>query len=70
MRCPKCQALSRQHSQECEIEARAILEQQLMSKRGPIPAEPPTEQEIVKSRKRQMEISSMLHVHRTRDHAA
>ena len=74
MKCPICEALHRDHSRECQLEAETILQQrfELLS---PVhaktrAAEQETESIVLNSRKRQMEIASRLDLHKTTHHAA
>ena len=64
MRCPTCAALNRDHGRECEVEARAVLDQQQAG------ADTQPREAALRSRKRQMAILSTLHHHRVEDHAA
>jgi hypothetical protein len=74
MLCPICEDLHRKHSHECELEAKAILEQHkpltgvgyvraISQDRG-------LDDTIVRSRKRQMELANELDKHREHSHAA
>ena len=74
MLCPLCEDLHSKHSHECELEAKAILEQQKpLTAGGPIRAAAPSRElddMIVRSRKRQMELAKELDQHREHSHAA
>jgi len=64
MPCPVCKALHLDHTLECEIEAKAILDQGKKSPDGH------NQQTVIDSRKRQVEITSKLRRHKQQDHAA
>jgi hypothetical protein len=72
MQCPICAALHRDHSLECELEAKMILHQrsQLLS-RGPGSAVSKDSEDLVlSSRKRQIQITSKIERHKAKGHAA
>ena len=72
MECPICAALHRDHSLECELEAKTILHQraQLLS-RGPDSAVSQDSTDLVlSSRKRQIQITSKIAQHKAKGHAA
>jgi hypothetical protein len=64
MPCPVCKALHRDHTRECEIEAKAILDQR---KKAP---DLRSQQTVSESRKRQVEITFKLRLHKQQEHAA
>ena len=74
MLCPICEDLHREHTRECELEAKAILEQHKpLTGQGPKRAPAPgreLDDMIVRSRKRQMELANELDKHREHSHAA
>lgn len=74
MRCPICENLHREHSQECETEARSILKQQLSLSFGAmgtaIALDPTLDETILLSRKRRLKLASQMSEHKARDHAA
>ena len=74
MQCPVCAALHREHNHECEVEAKAILNQRsrLISYSGSDSSTRDQEcQDVVlTSRKRQVQISSKIEMHKAKGHAA
>jgi len=64
MPCPVCKALRREHTQECEVEAKAILEQSSQTSGDA------TKETVIRSRKRQVEITSKIQRHMHEVHAA
>ncbi len=64
MPCSVCKALHRDHTRECEIEAKAILHQR---EKAP---DRQSQQTVSDSRKRQVEITSRILRHKQQDHAA
>ena len=75
MLCPICEDLHREHSRECELEAKAIIQQHKPLTSDGAAAHKPApprdlDEVIVKSRKRQMELAQELDRHRANSHAA
>jgi hypothetical protein len=74
MECPVCAALNREHTRECEVEAKAILQQRsrwLTASDGNTSASDQECHEVVlMSRKRQVQINSRIDLHKARGHAA
>ena len=74
MTCPVCKALHEEHSQECELEAKAILRQNgtlfVQSPAPPSARDAGLDDVILVSRKRQLEIASKLNEHKARAHVA
>jgi hypothetical protein len=71
MKCPVCNALSREHNHECEAEASATLKQRaelIGWNRGEVPNQEQLEREVLRSRKRQAHIALELHQHQSSQH--
>jgi hypothetical protein len=74
MQCPVCAALHREHNQECEVEAKATLQQRsrlLSNSDADSSARDQECQDVVlRSRKKQVQISSKMEKHKAKGHAA
>ncbi len=74
MRCPICDELHREHSQACEEEATASLEQRYVLLRPPARSTDSKAQErqatILSSKKRQLKIVARLEQHKAMAHTA
>jgi hypothetical protein len=74
MRCPICEDLHRDHSRECQLEAKAVLQQRsrLLSwlRLETRAEERETEEIVLNSRKRQIKISARIDLHKASHHAA
>ena len=72
MHCPICDALRREHSLMCEVEATAALQQRygMMLASTPTSADPDRDDMLLLSRKRQAKIVSRLEDHKARAHSA
>jgi len=73
MLCPTCETLQRDHSRECELEAKAILRQHKpFSEDSEADVMRPGNlvDVIIESRKRQLELTSEINEHRASAHAA
>ena len=71
MQCPICAALNREHGHECEVEARATIQQRAELAAwhtGDISKQDQLDQEILSSRKRQAHIAFELYEHQTAKH--
>jgi plasmid stability protein len=74
MPCPICEKLHREHSQQCEAEARTIIKQQLSLCFGgmgtAIALDPSLDEAILLSRKRRLKLASEMNEHKASHHAA
>ena len=72
MQCPVCAALHRDHTRECEVEAKEILQQrsQLLSAGPGSAVSQDSENVVLSSRKRQIQITSKIAMHKAQGHAA
>jgi plasmid stability protein len=74
MPCPICESLHREHSQECETEARAIIKQQLTFSFGAmgtaIALDAGLDETILLSRKRRLKLATRMSEHKAGHHAA
>lgn len=72
MQCPICAALHRDHSRECEVEAKEILQQrsQMLSSGSGTAVSQDSENVVLSSRKRQIQITSKIAMHKAKGHAA
>ena len=73
MRCSVCDALHREHSLMCEVEATASLQQRYDTFLPSKPETPPDgerDEIVLMSRKRQARIASRLEQHKARAHCA
>jgi hypothetical protein len=71
MQCAICEALHREHSQECEAEATATIRQRSQSlcrPQGETSSYDAFDPIVLSSRKRQVQIAFKLNQHRARDH--
>ena len=74
MRCPVCDALNREHSLMCEVEATMVLRQRYQMMNGPQldihNLDEDSRDLVLMSRKRQAKILSRLESHKARAHPA
>ena len=74
MLCPTCETLQRDHSRECELEAKTILQQHKPLFNDGSAIDDAIRQDpidvIIESRKRQLELTTEMNEHRARAHAA
>jgi hypothetical protein len=72
MQCPICDALHRDHTLECEVEAKTILHQrsQMLSSGPDSAVSQASEDLVLSSRKRQIQITAKLEQHKAKGHAA
>lgn len=72
MRCPICDALRREHSLMCEVEAMAAIQQRygMMQSSAPETTDRDRDDMLLLSRKRQAKIVSRLEDHKARAHSA
>jgi len=74
MLCPVCAALNREHTRECEVEAKAILQQRSRWLTAPDENTSASDEKchevVLTSRKRQIQITSKLDMHKAKGHAA
>ena len=72
MQCPICAALHRDHTRECEVEAKETLQQrsQLLSSGPGSVVSQDSENVVLSSRKRQIQITSKIALHKAKGHAA
>jgi hypothetical protein len=74
MRCPICDALNREHSLMCEVEATMVLQQRYRMMNSPEPdlheLDKDSRDLVLMSRKRQAKIMSRLASHKAEAHSA